>query len=84
MDGNLTELGLLMGIPLELPREDIMDIAEDYNDTDREVGEIDHQVMMLLISVSPVSADNLFFSILRRCVAAVFTKRVYAHGSVAP
>lgn len=37
MGGNLTELGLLMGIPLELPREDLMDVAEDYNETDREV-----------------------------------------------
>jgi hypothetical protein len=37
MGGNLTELGLLLGIPLELPREDIMEIAEDFNDSDREV-----------------------------------------------
>lgn len=37
LGGNLTELGLLMGIPLELPREDLMEIAEDFNDTDREV-----------------------------------------------
>ena len=31
--------GLLMGTPLELPRGDIMEIAEDFNDTDREVSE---------------------------------------------
>lgn len=27
-----------MGTPLELPRQDLMEIAEDFNDSDREVG----------------------------------------------
>ena len=70
MGGNLTQLGLLLGIPLELPREDLMDIAEDYNETDREVSFIFVSSCNISSNFISICVDNLCINLLWRNLAA--------------
>ena len=37
LNGELTDLGVLLGAPIQLPRQDVLDRAEDFTNEDREV-----------------------------------------------
>jgi hypothetical protein len=80
MGGNLTELGLLMGIPLELVRGDIMEIAEDFNDTDREVRIFQLKKNHAMTLIIHVLVDYLHCSLLWGGVVAHFVECLHVYG----